>query len=148
MMKADAMPVVKICPLPANSLGPLGGPFTVESVEGTASIEGVKLESESVGDADAGPQDNVAATVVQFARWISRGMTYYQNKGGIEDSSLFKSFAVECFEELARDAPEAAGHLSGLIVMCNGLPSSVTDDPIWRLHRAILATLPGVRFVE
>jgi hypothetical protein len=32
--------------------------------------------------------------------------------------------------------------------MCEGLPPTVADDPMWRLHRAILATLPGVRFVE
>jgi hypothetical protein len=123
------MPAVKICPLPDGGLGPLGGPFTVES-------------------ADADPQGAVAATVVQFGRWISRGMSYYQNKGGIEDSSLFKSFTAECFEELSRDDPDSAACLTDLTVICSGLPAAVAGDPMWRLHRAILSTLPGVRFVE
>jgi hypothetical protein len=98
------MPAVKICPLPDGGLGPLGGPFTVES-------------------ADADPQGAVAATVVQFGRWISRGMSYYQNKGGIEDSSLFKSFTAECFEELSRDDPDSAACLTDLTVICSGSPA-------------------------
>ena len=123
------MPAIKITALPDGGLGPLGGPFTVES-------------------AGADPDGAAAAIVVEFGRWISHGMSYYQNKGGIEDSSLFKSFAAECFEELARDAPEEAARLTDLTVVCSGLPAAVTGDPMWRLHRAILATLPGVRFVE
>jgi hypothetical protein len=148
------MPAVRICPLPGGVLGPLGGSFTIESV----NAESAGADPETSGPQAAGPEpavhrdaspiDDVAATVVQFGRWISRGMSYYQNKGGIEDSSLFKSFAAECFEELTRDAPEAATQLTGLTVICSGLPIAVTDDPMWRLHRAILATLPGVRFVE
>ena len=123
------MPAIRICPLPDGGLGPLGGPFTIES-------------------ADGDPQNLAVSVVVQFGRWISRGMSYYQNKGGIEDSSLFKSFSVECFEELTRDDPESATCLTDLTVMCERLPPTVADDPMWRLHRAILATLPGVRFVE
>jgi hypothetical protein len=148
------MPAVRICPLPDGVLGPLGGSFTIESVN--AESAGVDPEASGLQAAgpepavhrEASPIDDVAATVVQFGRWISRGMSYYQNKGGIEDSSLFKSFAAECFEELTRDAPEAALQLTGLAVICSGLPAAVTNDPIWRLHRALLATLPGVRFVE
>lgn len=123
------MTAVKIRPLPDGGLGPLGGSFTIESIDGD-------------------PDGAVIATIVQFARWISRGMSYYQNKGGIEDSSLFKSFTAECFEELIRDAPEAAAHLTGLTIICTALPAAVADDPVWRLHRAVLARLPGVRFVE
>jgi hypothetical protein len=92
------------------------------------------------GDLPVETADEVVATVVAFGRWISQGMTYYQNKGGFEDSSLFKSFTAECFEELTRDSPESAAHLTGLTVICSGLPDG--------LHRAILASLPGVRFVE
>jgi hypothetical protein len=128
------MPAIKICPLPDGSLGPLGGPFTIERA--------------GSGSAEVDSQADVITTVLQFGRWIARGMTYYQNKGGIEDSSLFKSFAAECFEELTRDAPEAAAHLTDLTVICSGLPAAVAEDAVWRLHHAILATLPGVRFVE
>jgi hypothetical protein len=149
------MPAVRICPLPDGGLGPLGGPFTIESAEeGESADTDPPAALPDAGDPqeaaqqDSGPQDNVAATVVQFGRWISRSMTYYQNKGGVEDSSQFKSFAAECFEELARDDPETATQLTGLTVICRGLPAAVSDDPMWRLHRAILATLPGVRFAE
>jgi hypothetical protein len=127
------MPVIRIRPLPDGGRGPLGGAFAVES----AAAEG-----------DGADPQAVVATVVEFGCWISRGMTYYQNKGGIEDSSLFKSFTAECFEELARDSPEAAAHLTGLTVICSDLPKSLREDPMWLLHRAILASLPGVRFVE
>jgi hypothetical protein len=153
-MKAEPMPAVRICPLPGDGLGPLGGPFTVESVTESAGADPQAAGASVAGleaagpPRDSGPQDDVVATVVQFGRWISRGMSYYQNKGGIEDSSLFKSFAAECFEELTRDAPEAAAQLTGLTVICRELAAAVADDPTWRLHRAILATLPGVRFVE
>jgi hypothetical protein len=123
------MPAVRICPLPHGGLGPLGGAFIVESLE-------------------ADPQSPVVSAVVQFGRWISRGMSYYQNRGGVEDSSLFKSFTIECFEELERDNPETAALLTDLTVVCDGLPAGLKEDPMWRLHRAILATLPGVRFVE
>jgi hypothetical protein len=128
------MPAIRIRPLPDGGRGPFGGPFTVESDA-----------ADGAGD-DA--QGAVVATVVEFGRWISRGMTYYQNKGGIADSSLFKSFTAECFEELARDSPEAAACLTGLTVVCSDLPERLRDDPVWLLHRAILASLPGVRFVE
>jgi hypothetical protein len=128
------MPAIRIRPLPAGGRGPLGGAFTVES----AATEG----------AEADPEGAAVATVVAFGHWISQGMTYYQNKGGIEDSSLFKSFAAECFEELTRDSPEAAEHLTGLTVICSDLPAGLRQDPMWLLQRAILASLPGVRFVE
>jgi hypothetical protein len=146
------MPAIRIRPLPDGERGPLGGPFAIEGVAESASAQDDRIQG--AGIQDAGMQDAAAdaqavvATVVEFGRWISRGMTYYQNKGGIEDSSLFKSFAAECFEELARDSPEAAAFLTGLTVICGTLPASLKEDPAWLLHRAILASLPGIRFVE
>jgi hypothetical protein len=137
------MPAIRIRPLPDGGRGPLGGPFTIER----AAAESVSARYAGIQDASVDAQA-VVATVVEFGRWISQGMTYYQNKGGIEDSSLFKSFAAECFEELVRDSPEAAALLTGLTVICEGLPASLREDPMWLLHRAILASLPGVRFVE
>jgi hypothetical protein len=140
------MPAIRIRPLPDGDRGPLGGPFIVESV----TVESAAVESAAAGDSpDRGESpEEVVATVVDFGRWISRGMTYYDNKGGFEDSSLFKSFTAECFEELSRDNPEAAACLTGLTVICSDLPESLRDDPTWLLHRAILASLPGVRFVK
>jgi hypothetical protein len=140
------MPAIRIRPLPDGGRGPLGGPFTVESV----TVESVTVETVVAGDPfDEGESlEEVAATVIDFGRWISRGMTYYDNKGGFEDSSLFKSFTAECFDELSRDSPEAAACLTGLTVICSDLPESLRGDPTWLLHRAILASLPGVRFVD
>jgi hypothetical protein len=135
------MPAIRIRPLPDGGRGPLGGPFTVESVTAETAVAG---DSPDRGQAP----EEVVATVVDFGRWISRGMTYYDNKGGLEDSSLFKSFTAECFEELSRDSPDAAACLTGLTVICSDLPESLRDDPTWLLHRAILASLPGVCFVE
>jgi hypothetical protein len=132
------MSAIRIRPLPDGGHGPLGGPFIIESAT---------AEKQDAGAEDAHAQA-VVATVVEFGRWISQGMTYYQNKGGIEDSSLFKSFTAECFEELVRDSPDTAALLTGLTVICDGLPASLREDPMWLLHRAVLASLPGVRFVE
>ena len=123
------MATIKIRALEDGGSGPLLGPFTIEADEGS-------------GD---GP---VAASVVSFNRWVAGGMTFYQSKGGIENSSLFKSYAMECFEELAGEDPEAAARLTDLVVVCSGLPASLQDDLMWQLHRAILASLPGVRFIE
>jgi hypothetical protein len=55
---------------------------------------------------------------------------------------------MECFEELSHDDPQAAEGLTGLVVNCFDLPARLREDPMWRLHRAILATLPGVTFME
>jgi hypothetical protein len=137
MTESPAMPAIRIRPLPDGGRGPLGGAFTVESAA---------LQEDAV-DPPNDPSSPVVSTVVQFGRWISGRMSYYQNRGGVEDSSLFKSFTAECFEELTRDVPEAAACLTDLIVICDELPAHLLDDPAWRLHRAILATLPGVRFI-
>ena len=122
------MATIKICATENGGSGPLLGPFTIEAGED--------------GDGLA------ASSVVSFNRWVAGGMTFYQSKGGIENSSLFKSYAMECFEELASEDPAAAARLTDLVVACGGLPASVEADLMWQLHRAILASLPGVRFVE
>jgi len=123
------MATIRICAIEDGGVGPLLGPFTIESGEGDAHAP-------------------IAASVVRFNRWVAGGMTFYESKGGIENSSLFKSYTMECFEELAQDDPEVAASLTGLVVFCAGLPASVHADAMWRLHRAILASLPGVSFVE
>lgn len=122
------MATIKIRALEDGGSGPLLGPFTIEAGEGHGGL--------------------VAASVVSFNRWVAGGMTFYQSKGGIENSSLFKSYAMECFEELASEDPEAAARLTDLVVVCSGLPASLQADLMWQLHRAILASLPGVRFIE
>jgi hypothetical protein len=115
------MPVIRISPTSDDSLGLLDGPFTIE-----------------VGDAD--PQSPVVPNVVQFVRWVASGMSFYGSAGGVENSSLFKSYAAECFEELTREHPAVAADLTNLVVICDGLPASLAQDQTWRLHRAILAT--------
>ncbi len=123
------MPTIRICVVPGGAIGPLGGPFTIESD-------------------DLDPRSPLVSSIVQFGRWVIGGMSSYGNSGGIEASSLFKSFASECFDELASENPEIAAHLIDLVVICNELPAGLRNDCMWRLCRAILATLPGVSFVE
>lgn len=123
------MPSIRICAVADGSFGRLDGPFTIESC-------------------DADPQGLVVSSVVHFSRWVLEGISSYKSKGGVEHSSLFKSFTAECFEELERDNPEAASALTDLVVICSALPEALKQDRSWQLHRAILATLPGVSFVE
>lgn len=123
------MAAIRICALPEGSMGPLWGAFTVESAE---------------GDVDG----TAASSVVAFGRWVIGGMSAYRSKGGVEESSLFKSYTMECLEEIRTEAPEMAAHLTGLVVLCGTLPAELDADAMWRLSRAILATLPDVSFVE
>ena len=123
------MAAIRIRALPEGSMGPLWGAFTVESAE---------------EDADGA----VASSVVAFGRWVIGGMSAYRSKGGVEESSLFKSYTMECFDELRSETPEMAARLTGLVVLCGELPAELDADAMWRLSRAILATLPDVRFIE
>ena len=121
------MTTIFVRPTEGGRFGPLDGPFTIL----------------------AEPEDApVAAIVIAFARHVSGGISFYNNKGGFADSSLFKSFASECFVELESDDPPSASLLSNLVVDCRDLDAAIHKDKIWQLHRAILATLPGVCFLE
>lgn len=122
------MAAIRISAIEGGRIGPLLGPFTIES--------------------DDDKQGALVDSVVRFNRWVASRMTFYKSKGGIENSSLFKSYTMECFEELASDDPETAASLTDLVVDCAGLPASLEADAMWRMHRAILASLPGVTFVE
>ncbi len=121
------MATISIRATEGGRFGPLDGPFTL------------------VAEPDD-PQNPIVETVVGFARHVASGISFYNNKTGFADSSLFKSFAAECFAELASDDPQSAALLSDLVVDCRAVQDHIRDDKIWQLHRAILATLPGVRF--
>lgn len=121
--------VIAILATEGGRCGPLDGPFTL-----------------SVAAAEAPAQ--LIDAVIGFARHVAGGMSFYNNKTGFADSSLFKSFAAECFAELDDEAPEAAALLRNLTVDCRALPAELDNDKMWQLHRAILATLPGVRFLD
>lgn len=123
------MPAIRVRPTVDGRIGPLDGPFTIESDE-------------------ADPQGQTVAVVVQFARWVRRGLSSYNNKGGLEDSSLFKSFVGECYAELAIDNPDAAASLTNLVVNCADMPEPLKGDRMWRLHRAIFASLPGSQILD
>lgn len=118
---------ISVCPTEGKKFGPLDGPFTL------------------FGEADDPEIDMI---VIAFARQVSGGMSFYNNQAGFAESSLFKSFAVECFEELKSDDPQSAALLTDLTVDCRSLDDEIHADKIWQLHRAILATLPGVRFLD
>lgn len=121
--------MISIRAMAGGRFGPLDGPFAI------------------LAEPDD-QQNPIVETVIFFARHVAAGISFYKNKGGFADSSLFKSFAAECFAELESDDPQSAALLSDLIVDCRTLKDDIRDDKIWQLHRAILATLPGVRFLE
>ncbi len=120
------MATIFVQPTEGGRFGPLDGPFTILCDPEAASV---------------------VASVIVFARTVSRGISFYNNKGGFADSSLFKSFANECFAELESDDPPSAALLTNLVVDCRDLDAAIHQDKIWQLHRAILATLPGVQFL-
>ena len=121
------MATIFVRPTEGGRFGPLDGPFTI------------------LAEPDDLPID---AIVIVFARHVSGGMSFYNSKGGFAESSLFKSFAAECFAELESDDPSSAALLTDLVVDCRSLDAAIREDKIWQLHRAILATLPGVRFLD
>ncbi|WP_148210584.1 hypothetical protein [Beijerinckia indica] len=120
------MPVLTILPSPENKAGPLDGPFVLTTPDDDAEL---------------------IAIVIAFVRLVIRGVSSY-NKQGMEESSNLKSYAMECYEELQDESPEAAERLIDLMVDCSGMPDALKTHPIWRLDRAILRVLPGIVFEE
>jgi hypothetical protein len=112
-----------------QSFGPLDGPFTLHAAPDAA-------------------QTPLVEAVIFFSRHVAAGISFYNNQTGFADSSLFKSFAGECYAELECEDPASAVLLRDLTVDCRDLNETIRTDKSWQLHRAILATLPGVRFLE
>jgi len=121
------MAVIVIRPTAGGSFGPLDGPFTLVAEPEDATLE---------------------AIVISFARQVSSGMSFYNNQAGFAESSLFKSYAAECFAELEDDDPASAARLGSLTLDCRSLDEKIRANKMWQLHRAILATLPDVRFLD
>jgi hypothetical protein len=109
-------------------LGPLNGPFTFETGQNSA---------------DRG----LIEVLIGFVSQVASGVSIY-NKNDMENSSNLNSYALECFDELKTEAPEAAARIENLCLDCSALPASVKDHPIWRLDRAILRTLPGIEMLD
>jgi hypothetical protein len=107
-----------------GSLGPWNGPFTI-------------------GAADRDLLNVVSAYVMT----VVNGVSSY-NKKAWEESSLLRSYAAECFEDLCGDNPDAGALLKNIEVDLSNMPMALREQAMWKLHRAILACLPGVMFVE
>ncbi len=123
------MTTIVIRPTEGGRFGPLDGPFSLFAEPTEETIP-------------------VIETLIVFARHVGSGISFYNNKTGFADSSLFKSFAAECFAELESDDPQSANLLSGLTIDCREIDDAIRADKSWQLHKAILATLPGIRFCE
>jgi hypothetical protein len=119
---------IAIIPTEGGRFGPLDGPFTLLATDDKDQL--------------------LVESVILFARRVSGGISFYNNKTGFADSSLFKSFAMECFDELESDEPASAALLRDLVVNCSTLPESVQNDKTWQVYRAILATLPGAILLD
>jgi len=120
------MAVVKILPTPDDKAGPLNGPFFLVSPD---------------------DDDELITILIHFVRFVIRGVSSY-NKQGMEDSSNLKSYAIESYEELQDETPDAAERLTDLTIDCSAMPDVLKAHPIWRLDRAILRVLPGIEFRE
>jgi hypothetical protein len=113
--------IVDIAP---GTLGPWNGPFSLED-----------------------PQSELAQVVSGYVMKVVAGVSSY-NKKAWEESSLLRSYAVECFEEIREETPEAAALLENLQVDLTGLSTHLREHAIWTLSRAILGCLPGICFIE
>ncbi len=102
----NILPTIRIRYALGGGTGVYGGPFV---------IEGAKAER----------QDATGALVTQFCNWVLGHMSFYGNKGSVEQSSLFKCVTMECFVELTNENPEAASALVGLTVIGGGLPAAL-----------------------
>jgi hypothetical protein len=109
---------------PNGTLGPWNGPFTIE--------------------ADDPDLPHVASAYVMK---VVGGVSSY-NKKAWEESSLLRSYAVECFEEIREDNVEAGALLENIEVDVSRMPPALREHAMWKLHRAILACLPGIKFID
>jgi hypothetical protein len=117
---------ISVIPTQDGKFGPLNGPFIL---------------------VDDGASSAAIDALVHFVRIVSNGVSIY-NKNEMEVSSLLKSYALECFEELQSDEPDLAIMLENLRVDCSALPEPLKQHPIWKMDRAILRALPGIEFVD
>jgi hypothetical protein len=105
-------------------LGPWNGPFNIEADD-----------------------PDVAQVVSAYVTMVVSGVSSY-NKNEWEQSSLLRSYAVECFEEIRDDNPPAGALLENIEVDVSRMPVALRNHPIWKLDRAILSCLPRVSFIE
>jgi hypothetical protein len=105
-------------------LGPWNGPFTIEA-----------------------ENPDFAQLVTIYVMTAVNGVSSY-NKKAWEESSLLRSYAVECFEEIKSDHPDAGALLENMEVDLSRMPLALREHATWKLHRAILACLPGIYFIE
>ncbi len=117
------MPRLIIVETEGGALGPWNGPFTIE--------------------ADHPDLPQVASAYVMM---VVNGVSAY-NKNEWEQSSLLRSYAVECFEEIRDDNPDAGTLLENIEVDVSRMPEALRSHPMWKLNRAILSCLPGISFI-
>jgi len=118
------LPRLNISETTTGPLGPWNGPFDVES----------------------DPPDFLPL-VSAYVMTVVGGVSSYNNKAW-EESSLLRSYAVECFEEIREDNPDAGALLENIEVDLSRMPVALREHAMWKLHRAILGCLPGVMFIE
>ncbi len=108
----------------AGQLGPWNGPFTIEA-----------------------EHPDLPYVVSAYVMMVVNGVSSY-NKNEWEQSSLLRSYAVECFEEIRDDNPPAGALLENIEVDISQLPDALRTHPMWKLSRAILSCLPGMVLID
>jgi hypothetical protein len=121
---SSALPRLSIVEMKTGPLGPWNGPFNIE----------------------ADPPD-VLPLITAYVMTVVGGVSSY-NKKAWEESSLLRSYAVECFEEIRDDSPEAGALLENIEVDVSRMPPALREHAMWKLHRAILTCLPGIKFID
>jgi len=118
-----SLPRLIIVATEGGLLGPWNGPFTIEADD-----------------------PDFAQVVSAYVMMVVNGVSSY-NKNEWEQSSLLRSYAVECFEEIRDDNPSAGALLENIEVDVSHMPDALRVHPIWKLSRAILSCLPGISFI-
>ncbi len=125
--------------------------YQIESSLGVARLTIVESEDGRLGpwngpfNIAADPPD-LMQIATAYVTMVVGGVSSY-NKKAWEESSLLRSYAVECFEEIAAENPEAGTLLENIEVDLRGMPEPLREHAMWKLHRAILGCLPGISFI-
>jgi len=127
------MKKILVTALEDGKIGPLLGPFTfaLDQSDGNDTIK----------------DEETLEILASFVARVASGVSAY-NKNDMEASSNLKSYALECFDDLKMEFPGLAALIEGLCIDCSPLPASIKEHPIFRLDRAIMRTLPRVRFID
>ena len=78
---------------------------------------------------------------------VVNGVSSY-NKKSWEKFSSAALLRGRMFRKIQSDHPDAGALLENIEIDLSHMPAALREHAMWKLHRAILACLPGMRFIE